>query len=96
MTDLETEHGLAELIRQVATLAMSTGDGWTVTGPPGDRLLRGAVSFGAKDFTLLRDDKAKVLVYTAREWAAFLDGVHNGEFDDEAGLTALPAEGTRA
>lgn len=94
--DLDTQHELAELIRQVATLAMSTGDGWTVSGPPGDRLLRGTVSFEGKDFTLLRDDKGKVLVYTAREWAAFLDGVCNGEFDQEAGLAALPEEGSRA
>ena len=75
---------------------MSTEDGWTVSGLPGDRLLRGMVSFAGKDFTLLQDDKGKVLVYTAREWAAFLDGVHNGEFDDQAGLAALPVEGSRA
>jgi transcriptional regulator with XRE-family HTH domain len=93
-TDLDAQHGLAELIRQVASLTLSAVDGWTVYGSPGDCLARGAISYQGTDFTLLRNGEGRVLVHTAREWAAFLDGVLNGEFDDHAGLTALPAEGS--
>jgi hypothetical protein len=29
-----------------------------------------------------KDPEGPVLLYTAAEWAAFLDGARNGEFDD--------------
>ncbi|MFF0144904.1 hypothetical protein ATK36_5693 [Amycolatopsis sulphurea] len=67
-TDLDTHHGLAELIRQVAALALSGEVGWTVYGPPGDYLARGVISYQGRDFTLLRNGEGRVLVYTAREW----------------------------
>jgi hypothetical protein len=40
------------------------------------------------DWVLMRvagDPAARVLVYDMNEWACFLDGVRNGEFDDAAG-----------
>lgn len=92
--DLDTQHELADLIRRVAVLAMSTEDGWTTAGPPGDQLHRATVSYEDSEFTLLCNDKGKVLVYTEREWDAFLDGVRKGEFDAEAGLVASPTEGS--
>ncbi|AIG77721.1 Hypothetical protein AJAP_24360 [Amycolatopsis japonica] len=92
VTDLETQRGLAELVRQTTELALSPDAGWSETGPPGDRLRHAFVSYGDSVFTLLCNDKGRVLVFTAREWDAFLDGVRNGEFDTEAGLT----EGSRA
>lgn len=41
----------------------------------------------AGDWVLLRvadDPEGRVLVYDHQEWAAFLDGARNGEFDDAA------------
>ena len=49
--------------------------------------VRSEVRTGA-DWVLMRvaDDPAgRVLVYDMNEWACFLDGVRNGEFDDAAG-----------
>ena len=40
------------------------------------------------DWVLMRvagDPAGRVLVYDMNEWACFLDGVRNGEFDDAAG-----------
>jgi Domain of unknown function (DUF397) len=40
------------------------------------------------DWVLMRvagDPAGRVLVYDLNEWACFLDGVQNGEFDDAAG-----------
>ncbi len=40
------------------------------------------------DWVLMRvagDPAGRVLVYDMNEWACFLDGVRNGEFDDAVG-----------
>jgi hypothetical protein len=89
--DLGTQRGLAELIRRAAALALAPREAWVTTGPQGDQLRHASLSYGDSVFTLLCNDKGRVLVFTEREWDAFLDGVCKGEFDAEAGLS----EGSR-
>jgi hypothetical protein len=48
-----------------------------------------------EDRVAVRDSKDRggpVLVFTAQEWAAFLTGVHDGEFE-QGGRTPLPDGG---
>ncbi len=96
MPSLTDGDAVAELIREVAHLVLVSEEGWSAFGAPGDRLRRGSVFFEGREFTLLRTDDGRVLVYTAREWEAFREGVCNGEFDQEAGLAAPTVEGSKA
>ncbi len=61
-----------------------SGDG---TGSIEIAFVRSEARAGA-DWVLMRvagDPAGRVLVYDMNEWACFLDGVRNGEFDDAAG-----------
>ncbi|MGW4488886.1 DUF397 domain-containing protein [Amycolatopsis sp. NPDC004368] len=86
MQTIKEQNETAELMRQTAELALSPREGWTTYGPPGRALYRATVAHDGQEFTMLRDESNRVLVYTNREWDAFVDGVRKGEFDELAGL----------
>ena len=84
MTDQQPE--IADLIKDVALLSRHEVYGWITHGPIGDRIQRAFVDFDRERYTIVRDEDRAVLVFTPREWDAFVDGIAKGEFDTEAGI----------
>jgi len=75
------------LIRAVADLASSEVAGWQTYGPPEDRVQIAKVKFLGDEYTLLRGS-GTYMAFTPDEWKAWVDGVHKGEFDRDAGIPA--------
>lgn len=86
---LGRQKSVAEMMVRVAMLARQEIDGWQTHGPARDRLQHAFVGFEGERYTILRDDDRTVLVFTPREWDAFVDGVIKGEFDVEAGIRSI-------
>jgi hypothetical protein len=84
MTD--RQHEIADLIKNVALVGRQELHGWRTHGPIGDRIQRAFVDFNHDRYTLVRDEDRAVLVFTPREWDAFVDGIDKGEFNEEAGI----------
>lgn len=84
----ERQKSISELICKVAALGRQEVEGWVTHGPTQDRVQYAAVGLEGERYTILRDDDRTVLVFTPREWDAFVDGVTKGEFDMEAGVRA--------
>ena len=82
MTSKPTVHGLGIDVAAQSWRRSGDGDGSIEVA-----FVRASDSAGV-DWVLMRvagDPAARVLVYDMNEWACFLDGVRNGEFDDAAG-----------
>jgi hypothetical protein len=65
-----------------------TGDGSIEVAFP-VRPASGAATWERGEWVLMRvagDPAGQVLVFNRNEWACFLDGVRNGEFDDAASM----------
>lgn len=84
MTD--RQHEIADLIKTVALLSRQELHGWMTHGPVGDRVQQAFVDFNHDRYAIVRDEDRAVLVFTPREWDAFVDGITKGEFNAEAGI----------
>lgn len=85
-SDKADQHEIADLIKSVALLSRQELYGWITHGPIGDRVQQAFVEFDRERYTIVRDEDRAVLVFTTREWDAFVDGITKGEFDTEAGI----------
>jgi len=90
MTD--RQHEIATLIKDVALLSRQELHGWLTHGPVGDRVQQAFVDFNHDRYAIVRDEDHAVLVFTPREWGAFVDGVSKGEFNREAGIDDKESE----
>jgi hypothetical protein len=85
---------VAEMIGRVAVRARQELEGWQTSGPPRDRIQLAYIGFEGDRYVILRDDDRTVLVFTPREWDAFIDGVNKGEFDMDTGILPIKEEVT--
>ncbi|MFC4080127.1 hypothetical protein [Amycolatopsis samaneae] len=72
---------MTAFIETVITRNWQLTDGWETFGAGLDVLQMTKFEFAGETFTVLRDHECTTLVFDQREFAAFAEGVRNGEFD---------------
>jgi hypothetical protein len=81
-----------DLFMTVTRLVEATEDGWKTWGPPEDRVQLATVPFRGVEYTLLRGTGNGYMAFTPQEWAAWPDGVQDGELNNDAAIPAPTAE----
>jgi uncharacterized protein DUF397 len=64
---------------------MSAAAGWRKSSHSNEACVEVRLVPDGAEMRHSKDASGPVLRFTPAEWAAFLDGVHDGEFDDLAG-----------